>query len=256
MTRPCRASAGAWGLAFAILVLLASSPPSGADPGDEGALYVQTTAVRTARRVGAVVRSAELDGIARRHAQRLAASTGPAFHNPNLQAEAAGWQAVGEVVGRITVGPGWDSGLMQLWLSSPVHRQVVLSGAFTAVGIGTARSPSGAISAVEVFGRGAGAARAPRASRQQAAPAPARPARPVASTTSAPPPTTTTTAPPPPTTTTSPPTTIAASGLPSLVIAAAPTTPQPRGLADVAATAGLLGCCVGLQRVVRRRPKG
>ncbi|MEY2478384.1 MAG: hypothetical protein QOG87_3699, partial [Actinomycetota bacterium] len=190
MTRPYVASVRAWGLAL-VLSLTLTAGRAGADPPDEGLLFNQLAGARAQNRLGPLTRSAELDAIARRHASRMAASPKP-FHNTGLLAETPGWLAVGEVVGRITAGPGWDSRLQQLFLSSPTHRRVTLSGNFTMVGIGTARGASGDINAVEVFGRPSDTRppRAPRAARATGPPAARRALPP---TTAAPPPPTTTT---------------------------------------------------------------
>ena len=195
MTRPQVASVCAWGPALVLSVMLLLPALAGADPGDEAALFNQLAAARARARVGALTRSGDLDAVARRHAARVAGSPQP-FHNAGLAGETGGWVAVGEVVGRITAGPGWDGRLQQLFLASPTHRRVTLSATFTMVGIGVARSPSGDINTVEVFGRPSGTRppRAPRAARATGAPAPRRPAPPAAPVTA--PPTTTTTAKP------------------------------------------------------------
>jgi uncharacterized protein YkwD len=41
--------------------------------------------------------------------------------------------------------------LMQQWLNSPGHRQNILSGQASEIGVGTARGANGAIYAVQVF---------------------------------------------------------------------------------------------------------
>ena len=198
MTRPRRAGAGAWGLALVLfLIVFSAASPSGADSGEEAALLGQVAAARAGRRLAPLGRAGGLDTVARRHAARMAAAPSP-FHNGGLRAETAEWTAVGEVVGRITAGPGWEGRLLQLFLASPAHRQVLLANAYTAVGVGTARGPGDEVNAVLVLARDPATrpAAAPRPARGQASPRPSPP--PTAPTTAAPPPPTTTTVAPSP----------------------------------------------------------
>lgn len=194
MTRPLTASVRAWGLALVLLVMVLSPGRAGAEPADEALLFAQLNTARAQSRIAGLARSPELDVIARRHAARIANAPQP-FHNARLFHETPGWVAVGEVVGRIDGGPGWEGRLQQLFLASPTHRRVTLGTNFTVVGIGTVRTAANVVNAVEVFGRPSGArpARPPRAARTTPAPAPPKPA--AATTMPPPPPTTTTTQP-------------------------------------------------------------
>jgi hypothetical protein len=188
MTRPKTASVRAWGPAL-VLLLMVLPGRAAADPSDETLLFTQLTAARAQHRVNALARSAELDTIARRHAIRIAGAPQP-FHNPGLLGETPGWLSVGEVVGRVDGGPGWEARLQQLFLASPTHRRVMLGTNFTVVGIATVRTPANVVNAVEVFGRPSGtrSARPPRAARAEPAPG----ARTAPAPTTAPPATTTT----------------------------------------------------------------
>jgi hypothetical protein len=229
--------------------------PAGADPSDEALLFEQLTTARAQHRIAPVARSAVLDTIARRHAARVAAAPQP-FHNPGLRTETGGWVAVGEVVGRITAGPGWDSRLQQLFLSSPTHRRVALGTGFTMVGIGAVRSADGNISAVEVLGR-------PSSTAPPRSPAPRRAARAGSSVTRVPEPA----PPPPPTTTTVPLSRLALAPVPAVP---PPSVPAPAARASAVhagasapvaagALAGqlvVLGALVALVSGKRSRPAG
>ena len=258
MTRPHVASVRAWGLALALTLMVFAPGRAGADPPDEALLFNQLNAARAQSRLAPLARSGDLDAIARRHAARIAGAQ-RSFHNPGLRAETGGWVSIGEVVGRITAGPGWDSRLQQLFLSSPTHRRVMLGTGFTMVGIGTVRSPDGNVNAVEVFGRPGGTrqprpAAPPRAARAAGAAAPAR-------STPPPPP------PPPTTTTTAPRSRVALAPVPA---APPPTTPvrrvpvaashagasPPLAVGALATEVMVVGALVTLVSEKRSRPAG
>jgi hypothetical protein len=227
MTRPKTASVRAWGLALVLLVMALAPGRVGADPADEALLFAQLNAARAQSRIAGLARSPELDVIARRHAARIAGAPHP-FHNANLRAETAGWLAIGEVVGRVEGGPGWEGRLQQLFLTSPTHRRVTLGTSFTVVGIGTVRTATNVVNAVEVFGRPSGVRppRPPRAARAASTPV-ARPPRPAQPAPPPPPP------PPPPTTTTTQPLSrLALAPLPG----GPPATPSPAPVARAGAS--------------------
>ena len=258
MTRPMTASVRAWGLALVLLVMVLATGRAGADPADEALLFAQLNTARAQSRIAGLARSPELDAIARRHAARIAGAPHP-FHNANLPNETPGWLAIGEVVGRVDGGPGWEGRLQQLFLSSPTHRRVTLGTNFTVVGIGTVRTAANVVNAVEVFGRPSGTrpARPPRAART--APAPARPKAPPATTPPPPPTTTTTTQPlsrvalaplpagPPP-------------ALPRPPVVAAPASHAgatgPLTFGATAAELAVLGLLVSVASATRSRPAG
>ena len=257
MTRPKTASVRAWGLALVFLVMVLLPARAGADPGDEALLFAQLNTARAQNRIAGLARSPELDVIARRHAARIAGAPHP-FHNANLGNETPGWVAIGEVVGRVDGGPGWEGRLQQLFLSSPTHRRVTLGTNYTVVGIGTVRTANNVVNAVEVLGRPSGArpARPPRAARTAPAPAPRR------APPATPPP------PPPTTTTTQPLSRLALAPLPAAPPATLPPTPLARAAAShatvtaplafgaTAAELAVLGLLVSVASATRSRPAG
>jgi hypothetical protein len=86
-----------------------------------------------------------LNSIAQAHSARMA-SQGSLFHNPSYPGSAGEWIAWGE-----NVGTGADVNLVhQMFMGSSKHRQNILNGRFTIVGVGV--TPwSGGIMVVEDF---------------------------------------------------------------------------------------------------------
>ena len=127
---------------------------------------------RTQRGLGAVAVRADLVEVARRQAARMAAE-GRLFHNPNLRNEVQDWEAVGE-----NVGTGMDVDQVHVaFMNSSAHRDNILSGVFTEIGVGVVPADDGGLWVAQVF-------------RKPAAPASEPPPPP-------PPPSTTTTTEPP-----------------------------------------------------------
>ena len=75
--------------------------------------------------------AADLVEVARRHAEEMRRQQ-RLHHNPSLGEDVQGWQAVGENVG---VGPTVEA-IHQKFMESPSHRDNILSGRFTEVGVG------------------------------------------------------------------------------------------------------------------------
>jgi hypothetical protein len=114
-----------------------------------------------------------LDAIAQAQAQRMA-DRDAIYHNPNLKsdADAAGvnWETIGENVG---VGPDASS-VHQAFMASPGHRQNILYGDYTVVGIGYAVGKDGSVFIAQDYA-GLAASTPPPAPRpvvESAAPAP------------------------------------------------------------------------------------
>jgi hypothetical protein len=95
----------------------------------------------------------DLTTVARRQAARMAASR-QLYHNPNLGSDVAGWQALGENVGR----GGSVSSIQSAFMASAAHRDNILSSVFTEFGVGTAMGSDGLIYVSEVFRKPYGAA--------------------------------------------------------------------------------------------------
>ena len=123
--------------------------------------------------------SSDLVAVARRHAQRMAAS-GTIYHNSRLGSEVSGWQAVGENVGM----GGSASSIHQAFMNSSPHRANIVDTDFTQVGMGTAYDKNGVLYVTQVFRKPYGASSpAPVARRATTPRKPAyTPARPAPST--------------------------------------------------------------------------
>src|SRR5688572_18188517 len=94
----------------------------------EASSLVDATNLSRQRLAGAdsVARAADLDAVAQRHAEAMAARGG-LFHNPNLATDVEGWRVVAENVGR-----GMDIGAIhERFLESPSHRANVLDPRLT-----------------------------------------------------------------------------------------------------------------------------
>jgi hypothetical protein len=173
-------------LLLLVLLIVGSTASARAQVVDaEDGFAARISQERAAAGLPALAPAADLQAVARRHAQRMA-DRGTPFHNPDLESEVTGWSLLGENVG---YGPDVDT-VHGKFMESPDHRRIILMPELTQVGVGVVRTGDGRLWVVEVF------------RRPEAAPAPA-PAPPASSTaatpTTAPP---TTVAPPAPTPTT------------------------------------------------------
>lgn len=126
--------------------------------------------VHSARGASDLVERGDLNAVAQRHAERMAAEN-RLFHNPSLGREVTGYELVGENVG---VGP--ELGMIhEAFLDSPSHRANILETRFTEIGIGLATGGDGALWIVQVFRQPIAPAPAPAPAPTPApAPAPAR----------------------------------------------------------------------------------
>lgn len=165
-------------------------------------------AERTERGLGSLTPAVDLQTVARRHAQRMA-DRGEPYHNPDLGSEVQGWDIVAENVG---VGNDVDA-IHTAFMGSPTHRDNILNGQVTELGVGVVASSDGRIWVVEIFRR----PMAPSPAKTAPTPAPApRPSAPPPPVTAAPEP-----APAPPAAT--PPATV----LPATVTPPAPAAGRP-----------------------------
>ena len=141
---------------------IALAAPAKADTAtDEARFLALTNPSRTAAGLAPVAVAGDLTALARRHAADMAAQN-RLFHTPNLIGALPGWSQTGEIVGFGYLSiPAWIDVVHQDFLASPAHRGVMLSGAYTYVGVGVAYG-SGKTWVTEEFGRpGAGGAPAP-----------------------------------------------------------------------------------------------
>lgn len=132
-------------------------------------------AERSSRGLGSLAPAADLQAVARRHAQRMA-DRGDPYHNPNLGSEVDGWDIVAENVG---VGYEVDE-IHTAFMQSTTHRDNILNRDVTQLGVGVVATSDGRIWVVEIFRR-------PMAAQASAAPTPApAPAAPAPPHTAAP----------------------------------------------------------------------
>ena len=176
---------------LAIVAVLGLGRTARAQAGDAEQGFAQRIdQERAAHGLPALAPAADLQDVARRHAQRMA-ERGQPYHNPQLTSEVSGWSMVGENVG---VGYQVDD-IHAAFMASSQHRDAILSPDFTQVGVGVHVSGDGRLWVVQVFRRPAAAAPdAPPPPSPAPAPAPLSPAP----TTTAPPAPATTAPPPPP----------------------------------------------------------
>ena len=129
---------------------------------------------RASRGVGSLLPAADLQAVARSHAQRMA-DRGEPYHNPNLGSEVDGWEIVAENVG---VGYDVDS-IHAAFMRSATHRSNILNPDVTELGVGVVVTPDARIWVVEIFRRPMAAQQAsppPAPAPQPPAPALAKPA--------------------------------------------------------------------------------
>lgn len=161
-------------LAAAVVFLAAAGEVRAQAVGDEAGFLAHLAEERSSQGLAALTSAADLQAVARQHAQRMAARGEP-YHNPALTSEVGGWELVGENVG---FGPNADL-VHDAFMASAPHRANILDARFTQVGVGAVRDATGRLWVVEVFRRPVAAAPAP-------APAPAAPTSPPPVTSPAP----------------------------------------------------------------------
>lgn len=231
----------------------------------EQAFASRIASERTGRGLGSLTPAADLQAVARRHAQRMA-DRGEPYHNPNLGSEVDGWETVAENVG---VGYDVDS-IHTAFMQSPTHRDNILNADVTELGVGVVITSDARIWVVEIFRRpmaaqqaGAPAAPAPQppasAPPKPAVAAPAGPPEPAPVATPTLPPATVTTPAPPPSTAAAelafvemPRQAAQRSSLATAAVVLPVDLPEPVPVA-AAVAAFLLAASVGLQGVTLRR---
>jgi uncharacterized protein YkwD len=122
-------------------------------------LFLLTNRERTRANLTPLRRSAELSRAAELQAEQMASAEKLAHEVPGaryptlasrLKLVGYAYRSSGE-----NVAEGYTSGaaLMASWMTSPPHRANILSAKYTETGVGMARSKSGRVYSVQVFGR-------------------------------------------------------------------------------------------------------
>jgi uncharacterized protein YkwD len=153
-------------LALATLVLPASPALAGSD---EAHIASRVNSERTARGLPALRQVADLQAVARQHAQVMA-STGRMHHNPLLTSQVVSWSRVAENVGYAPSAEAVHVALM----ASPGHRANILDRGVSQMGIGVVWS-GGRLWVTQVFRQPTGAAASLPAVGAPPAPAPPPP---------------------------------------------------------------------------------
>ena len=135
---------------------LAANPSSDHEAGFVGRIGDE----RAAAGLAGYAVAPDLVDVARRHAEEMRRQQ-RLHHNPRLGEDVQGWQSVGENVG---VGSSVEA-IHEKLMASPSHRDNILSGRFTEVGVGVVVDDGGDLWVVQVF-------RLPQSSPPPAAPAP------------------------------------------------------------------------------------
>jgi Cysteine-rich secretory protein family/Domain of unknown function (DUF4214) len=102
-------------------------------------------AERAAAGAGPLARAADMDAVAQRWSEQMAA-TGKLQHNPNYFNQVTNWRAIGENVGVAAT----EARVHTLLMNSPGHRENILDRRFTEVGLGVASS-GGRVWVTQVF---------------------------------------------------------------------------------------------------------
>jgi hypothetical protein len=119
-----------------------------ADSGSDARFVSATNSARSSHGLHGYAVAADLTSVARRWAAHMAAHRQLA-HNPSFASDVCCWTQLGENVG---VGPTVTQ-IQRAFMASPEHRANILSGAYTQVGIGTARGSDGRLYVDELFRR-------------------------------------------------------------------------------------------------------
>lgn len=143
MLRRLSSFVAATAVAFGTLAVVA---PAAHASGAESQFTSLANNERAKRGLRSYSVAGDLVAVARRHAQRMAAS-GAIYHNPKLGSEVSGWQAVGENVGM----GGSASSIHQAFMNSAPHRANIVDTDFTQVGMGTAYDSKGVLYITQVF---------------------------------------------------------------------------------------------------------
>lgn len=134
----------------------AVAAPAAQASAEESQFTSLTNSARSNKGLRSYSVASDLVSVARRHAQRMAASKS-IYHNGNLGSEVSGWSAVGENVGM----GGSASSIHQAFMNSAAHRANILDTDFTQVGMGVAFDSDGVMYVTQVFRKPSGSYTAP-----------------------------------------------------------------------------------------------
>lgn len=140
---------GALPRAFAVLLTLLTTVIAGALPAtasSSGDMLSYTNSSRSSHGLGRLSTASDLTRLAQQHAAYMA-SHHSLEHTSNLGGKVCCWRAVGENVG---YGPN-ASAVFNAFMHSSSHRANILSGRYTQIGIGTARSSDGTLWVDQIF---------------------------------------------------------------------------------------------------------
>jgi hypothetical protein len=134
-------------LLVAALLLVSSGVAARAqEAGAEDDFVARIAQERAAHGLPSFTVAADLQAVARRHAQRMA-DKGTHFHNPDLASEVQDWALVAENVGQ---GPNVED-LHAAFMASSQHRAAILHPDLTQIGVGVVRGSDGLLFVVQVF---------------------------------------------------------------------------------------------------------
>lgn len=123
--------------------LLAPSPAQASSSSD---LVAYTNSARDSRGLGSLSVRSDLTRVAQRHAEWMAANRTLA-HSNNLGSKVCCWKAIGENVGMGSTARQ----IFNAFMGSSSHRANILSGRYTQIGVGAARSGDGRLWVAQVF---------------------------------------------------------------------------------------------------------
>jgi hypothetical protein len=130
----------------AVIVVPAVVGPAGAQVAtlDSGRMGTELNGAREQAGLEPLLRRADLDAVAQRHTDRMAAEGGPPFHSGDPAGGLTGWERVGEIVGRTDgSNPDWPAVLTRAFLESPRHRVELLDARYLELGVGAAMAGDG-----------------------------------------------------------------------------------------------------------------
>jgi len=151
---------GLW-LALVVLQPLGTSAEATTDAEIaelEAALHTAINDIRAENGLRRLTRDAALDGVAREHAQDMAARGYLAHETPEglnpparmKRAGVTGFTLAGENVGTTSrLDPNRE--IVSAWMASPAHHENIIAPAFNETGIGIARAPNGSFYYTQLY---------------------------------------------------------------------------------------------------------